>query len=234
MTDTSPVCGRFSQSESSRRLARVFGAYADDDLPEPRFNVAPSLAVRVIVEREGNRRLTGATWGFGPPWGKDQQPKPRTWINARTETALESPLFGPALRARRCLVPADAFYEWDRAGGRPQPYAIGPARQSDGPMALAGLWSPTRSGPPTMAILTTHANALLKELHNRMPVIVAASDWDRWLDPSLDGGLLGDLLTPASEDALRFWAVSTAVNNADNDGPELLAPLAPQPTLGLA
>jgi putative SOS response-associated peptidase YedK len=227
------MCGRFSQSESSARLARVFGAYANDDLPEPRYNVAPSLAVRVVLEEAWDRRLTAATWGLKPPWS-DGQPRVRAWINARAESALDSPLFGPALRTRRSLVPADAFYEWDRAGGRPQPYAIGPAMEPGGPIALAGIWSPTRSGPPTMAILTTHANALLKELHHRMPVIVTASDSERWLDPSLDGGLLGDLLVPAPDDGLRMWPVSTAVNNADNEGAELLAPITPQPTLGLA
>jgi putative SOS response-associated peptidase YedK len=225
------MCGRFSQSESSRRLARVFGAYADPDLPDPRYNVAPSLAVRVVLEEAGERRLTAATWGLRPPWG-EQQPKQRSWINARAETAPDSPLFGPALRARRCLVPADAFYEWDRAGGRPQPYAIGLA-QADGPMALAGIWSPLRDGPPTLAILTTRANAALAALHHRMPVIIAPSDWNRWLDVSIDGALLRDLLTPAADDALRIWAVSSAVNNADNDGAELLMASTPQPTLGL-
>jgi putative SOS response-associated peptidase YedK len=130
-------------------------------------------------------------------------------------------------------VPADAFYEWDRAGAIPQPFAIGLA-QAEGPMGLAAIWNPTRAGLPSMAILTTRANAFLGELHSRMPVIVAHADWDRWLDSSLDGGLLPDLLVPAPEDALRMWPVSTAVNNADNEGPEVLAPVKPQPTLGLA
>lgn len=226
------MCGRFSQAESSRRLAKVFGAYADENLPEPRYNVAPSLEVRVVLETHVERRLAAATWGFAPP-SDDSAPRSRSWINARSETALDSPIFGPALRARRCLIPADAFYEWDRAGGIAQPYAIGPA-QADGPMALAGVWSPARIGPPTMAILTTSANAALRPLHHRMPVIVLSADWDRWLDGSLDGGPLTDLLVPAPDDAVRVWPVSTAVNRADNEGPELLTEIAPQPTLGLA
>jgi putative SOS response-associated peptidase YedK len=226
------MCGRFSQAESSRRLAKVFGAYADENLPEPRYNVAPSLEVRVVLETRGERRLASATWGFAPP-SDGSQLRARSWINARSETALDSPIFGPALRARRCLVPADAFYEWNRSGGIAQPYAIGPAR-TDAPMALAGIWTPARIGPPTMAILTTSANGALRPLHHRMPVIVEAADWDRWLDRSLEGGLLTDLLVPASEDVVRIWPVSTAVNRADNEGPELLAEIVPQPTLGLA
>lgn len=226
------MCGRFSQSESSARLARVFGAYADDDLPEPRYNVAPSLAVRVVLEDAEERRLTAATWGLRPPWPEPSRPT-RAWINARAETALDSPLFGPSLRTRRCLVPADAFYEWDRAGAIRQPYAIGLA-QADGPMALAAIWSAARAGLPSMAILTTRANEFLRELHSRMPVILAAADWDRWLDASLDGGLLRDLMVPASDDALRMWPVSTAVNRVDSDGPELLRPIDLPATLGLA
>jgi putative SOS response-associated peptidase YedK len=226
-----PMCGRFSQAESSRRLAKVFGAYADENLPEPRYNVAPSLGVRVVLEKDGERRLTGATWGFAPPTDPAAA-RARSWINARAETALESPIFGPALRARRCLIPADAFYEWDGAGGVAQPYAIGPAR-ADEPMALAGIWTPARAAPPTMAILTTGANGALRPLHHRMPVIVAPREWDRWLDATLDGGLLTDLLAPAPDESIRVWPVATAVNRADNEGPELLAPVEPQPTLGL-
>jgi putative SOS response-associated peptidase YedK len=226
------MCGRFSQAESSRRLAKVFGAYADENVPEPRYNVAPSLAVRVVLEKDGERRLTGATWGFAPPTDPAAT-RGRSWINARAETTLDSPIFGPALRARRCLIPTDAFYEWDRAGGMAQPYAIGPA-QADEPMALGGIWTPARAAPPTMAILTTAANAALRPLHHRMPVILAAAAWDRWLDPAVDGGLLTDLLASAPDDAVRIWPVSTAVNKADNEGPELLAEITPQPTLGLA
>jgi putative SOS response-associated peptidase YedK len=139
------MCGRFSQAESSRRLAKVFGAYADENLPQPRYNVAPSLALRVVLEKDGERRLTGATWGYAPPTDP-AAPRARSWINARAETALDSPIFGPALRSRRCLVPADAFYEWSRASGVSQPYAIGTVN-ADEPMALAGIWTPARAAP---------------------------------------------------------------------------------------
>jgi putative SOS response-associated peptidase YedK len=100
-------------------------------------------------------------------------------------------------------------------------------------MALAGIWTPAHGAPPTMAILTTGANAALRQLHHRMPVILTSADWDRWLEADVDGGLVGDLLRPAPDDAIRIWPVSTTVNRADNEGPELLAPVVPQPTLGL-
>jgi len=226
------VCGRFSQSESSERLARVFGAYPDDDLPEARYNVAPSLSVRVVLEDESHRRLTAAEWGLRPPW-RERRAGSAPPINARAETAPDSPLFGPALHTRRCLIPADAFYEWDRAGGTRQPYAIGPS-SAGAQLALAGIWNPSRTDVGrSMAILTTTPNELVERIHGRIPVIVAAHDWDRWLDISLDADVLHDVLAPVPADALRMWPVSTDVNYADREGPHLLDRVGPPPTLGL-
>ena len=225
------MCGRFSQGEPSHRISDYFGAYPDEDLPGGLFNVPPTETIRMVVERDGERRLTAATWGFRPFW--TDADRGRSWINARSETALASPAFGPALRTHRCIIPADAFYEWDRTASPRQPYAIGAA--SDGEMlALAGIWSESRHAPRTAAILTTSPNALLSGLHHRMPVILARDLFDAWLDPATELGYLQPMLAPASEGALRMWAVSTAVNKVTNDGAQLLRPVDLPVTLGLA
>jgi putative SOS response-associated peptidase YedK len=187
-----------------------------------------------VVERDGDRRLAAARWGFRPFWADDARRASQSWINARAETAWDSPVFGRSLRRRRCIVPADAFYEWDRTASPRQPYAIGPA--GDGKMlALAGIWSAARDQPPTAAILTTAPNALLAPLHDRMPVILDRDSFEVWLDPEADPGHVRSLLAAASVDALRMWPVSTAVNRVETDGPELLRPIdLANPTFGLA
>jgi putative SOS response-associated peptidase YedK len=225
------VCGRFSQGEPSHRISDYFGAHPDDDLPDGLWNVPPTERVRIVVERDGERRLAGATWGFRPFWAEDSHG--RAWINARAETAWVSPAFGPALRATRCIVPADAFYEWDRATTPRQPYAIAPA--GDGELlALAGIWSATRDDPPTVAILTTSPNDLVARVHDRMPVILPLDALAAWLDPRTSPADLAPMLLAAPDEALRMWPVGTAVNRVGTDGPELLRPIDVAPTLGLA
>jgi putative SOS response-associated peptidase YedK len=223
------MCGRFSQGEPSRHVSDYFGAYPDDDLPDGLYNVPPTEVVRMIVERDGERRLAAAKWGFRPFWTDAS----RAWINARAETAAASPAFGPALRGQRCVVPADAFYEWDRSVTPRQPYAIGPATEG-GMLALAGIWSQSRHEAPTMAILTTRPNALVEPIHNRMPVILPPDLLDAWLDPDAALNELEPMLGPAPDESLRMWAVSTEVNHVANDGPHLLRPVEPQRSLGLA
>lgn len=225
------VCGRFSQGEPSHRISDYFHVYPDDDLPAGMYNVPPTETIRMVVERDGERRLTAATWGFRPFWTPADDG--RSWINARSETALASPAFGPALRTHRCVIPADAFYEWDRTSTPRQPYAI--ASATDGEMlALAGIWSAPRDAPPTAAILTTSPNALLAGLHHRMPVILPRELLDAWLDPTTELAYLEPMLAPAPEESLRTWPVSTAVNRVANDGAELLRPVELPITLGLA
>jgi len=223
------MCGRFSQGEPSHRISDYFGAYPDDDLPGGMYNVPPTEAIRIVVAADDRRRLVAARWGFRPHWADAS----RSWINARSETAWDSPAFGPALRTRRCVVPADAFYEWDRRASPRQPYAIGPAE--DGAMlAMAGIWSPTHDAPPTAAILTIGPNALLAPVHDRMPVILPLTALEAWLDPATELEAVAALLEPATPDALRMWPVGTAVNRVGTDGPELLRPIEVAPTLGLA
>ena len=224
------MCGRFSQGEPSHRISDYFGAHPDEDLPGGVWNVPPTERIRVVLRRDGERRLAAARWGFRPFWAEADAG--RSWINARSETAWDSPAFGPALRATRCIVPADAFYEWDRTASPRQPYAIGPA--SDGEMlALAGIWSARRDGPPTVAILTTSPNALVGRIHDRMPVILARDLLDDWLDPGTQPADLAPMLLAAPESALRMWPVSTAVNRVQSHGPQLLRPIELAPSLGL-
>ncbi|MGH2418155.1 MAG: SOS response-associated peptidase [Candidatus Limnocylindria bacterium] len=228
------MCGRFSQGEPSHRISDYFGAYPDEDLPDGLYNVPPTEAIRMVVEREDERRLAAARWGFRPFWASSEKPKAtQSWINARAETAWDSPAFGRALRSRRCVIPADAFYEWDPSASPRQPYAIGPAGSGE-MLAMAGIWSPVQGEPPTMAILTTAPNALVAPVHNRMPVILDLAALDAWLDPAADLALVRAMLAPAPDDALRMWPVSTAVNKVDTDGPELLRPVGLAPTFGLA
>ena len=225
------MCGRFSQGEPSHRISDYFGAYPDEDLPDGVYNVPPTERIRVVAERDGERRIIGATWGFRPFWtGEDGG---RSWINARAETAWDSPAFGPALRRTRCIVPADAFYEWDRTASPRQPYAIGPA-DAGAMLALAGIYTATRHTPPTVAILTTAPNDLVARIHDRMPVILGLDLLDTWLDPATPPADLAPLLLAAPDDALRMWPVSTAVNRVQSDGAELLRPIELAPTLGLA
>ena len=225
------MCGRFSQGEPSHRISDYFGAYPDDDLPDGLFNVPPTERIRIVVDREGERRLAAARWGFQPFWADGDAG--RSWINARAETAWDSPAFGPALRATRCVIPADAFYEWDRSASPRQPYAIGPTGD-DAFLPMAGIWSSTRHAPATVAILTTAPNALVRRVHDRMPVILPLDALQDWLDPATPPADLAPMLLSAPEDTLRMWPVSTAVNRVQVDGPELLRPIELAPTLGLA
>jgi putative SOS response-associated peptidase YedK len=215
-------------------VSDYFGAYPDDDLPDGLYNVPPTETIRMVVEHDGERRLTAARWGFQPFWTETAAAGgPRSWINARAETAAASPAFGPALRSSRCVIPAEAFYEWDRSVRPRQPYAIGPAR--DGEMlALAGIWSRSRQLGVTAAILTTRPNALVAPIHKRMPVILTRDFLDAWLDASATLAELEPMLAPAPEESLRIWPVSTEVNKVAADGPHLLRPNELPATLGLA
>jgi len=227
------MCGRFSQGEPSHLISDYFGAYPDEDLPDGLYNVPPTESIRVILQRDDQRRLIAARWGFRLFWADEDGKAAKSWINARAETAWESPAFGRSLRTRRCVVPADAFYEWDRTASPRQPYAIGPA--GDGEMlALAGIWSPIHGERPTAAIMTTAPNELVASVHDRMPVVLDQDAVEVWLDPDADPGHLRSLLVPAPPASLRMWPVSTAVNRVASDGPELLRPIALAPTLGLA
>jgi len=192
----------------------------------PSYNVAPQSVQPVVrLSRDsGEREIALLRWGLVPFWAKDAAIGYST-INARAEEAAAKPAFREAVRRRRCLVPADAFYEWQRLGARTrQPYAIG--LRTGEPYAMAGLWErwQPREGAPleTFTILTTDPNELLIPIHNRMPVILEPRDYPRWLDSGDPARPPVDLLRPFPAEKMLAWPVSARVGNVRNDDPRLL------------
>lgn len=223
------MCGRFVQQLTSDQVAEILGATSEARMPGGRFNVAPTQPVLVLVEEGQRRVVTAHRWGLIPPWAKDPSIGPRM-INARAETVAEKPAFRGSFRHHRCIIPADAFYEWQKVGSTKTPYAI---HRRDGKlMALAGLWAAWHDvniGAEIMscAIITTEANATLAPIHDRMPVILPEDTWDTWLDPKVDDrALLQSMLRPAPDDLLEAYPISRRVNDVRNDDSDLLTPLA--------
>jgi putative SOS response-associated peptidase YedK len=228
------MCGRFTQQRPSAELAALFAAEDLADSPGERYNLAPQQLGLVVVERDDLRRaIVPYRWGLIPSWAKDAKIGNRL-INARVETVASTPAFRASFQKRRCIVPADGFYEWERMTPEiRQPNLI---RRTDGePMAFAGLWSIWRDPAEpesellrTFTIITTAANATLEPIHDRMPAILPASSWESWLGPTpAEPGELLALLRPAPDDLLERFPVSKRVNNARNEGPDLVIPLGP-------
>ena len=194
----------------------------------PTYNAAPSQQLPVVIERDGGRELRLMRWGLVPRWrktGAGRAPEP---INARAETLFEKPMFRSLARTRRCLVPANGFYEWQRLGGTKQPYFIHPTDQET--FAFAGLYdeAPGEDGQPlaSYAIITTGANEAMAPIHDRMPVILRPEDEADWLDSAITDPAITALLRPYPAEATAATAVSTAVNDTRHNGPELIQPLA--------
>jgi putative SOS response-associated peptidase YedK len=238
------MCGRFVSASPPDELADYFGATLPDHELEPNYNVAPTKEIYVVRAREGHRQLAALTWGLVPFWAKDRKIGSKM-INARSETVLDKPAYRQAARRRRCLIPADGFYEWAKVAGhtRKQPYYI---HHRDGePLALAGIWErwspPEGSDDPlpegealeTCTILTCAPNETMAAIHNRMPVLLPPSAWDRWLTDTDEVEALTELLGPAPDGILVLRPVRPDVNSVRNNGPELLAvdehPLQPLP-----
>jgi putative SOS response-associated peptidase YedK len=228
------MCGRFTQQRPSAELAALFGAEDLAQAPGERYNLAPQQLGLVVVERDDLKRaVVPYRWGLIPSWAKDARIGNRL-INARAETVASTPAFRASFQKRRCIVPADGFYEWARMTPEiRQPNLI---RRIDGePMAFAGLWSIWRDpGQPdaepvrTFTIVTTGANATLEPIHDRMPAILLPSAWEAWLAPTpAEPGELLALLQPAADDLLERFPVSKRVNNARNEGPDLVLALGP-------
>lgn len=229
------MCGRFTHLYKWRDLHRLMTLTTPlpaDELA-PRYNIAPTQSVPVVRQHaDGTRDAAFLRWGLVPFWAKDITIGNRL-INARSEEAAGKPSFRAAIKKRRCLVPASAFYEWQAIEGQKvkQPWAI---RVKDVPLfAFAGLWERWDDkdgalGEPgaaieTFTILTTAPNDLLKTIHNRMPVIVKPEDYDRWLDPkATDPAAFADVLAPFSAERMEMWKISTRVNAPKNDDPSLL------------
>lgn len=227
------MCGRFTQHRPVAELASIFDAEPLAGEVLPRYNLAPTDPALVVVERPGQRAIVSFRWGLVPAWATGPSVGPRA-INARAETVASSRLFRESFLRRRCLVPVDGFYEWRPERGGRQPYLI--RRRDRLPLALAGLWAAwrdPRTGEPrrTFSIVTTAANAAIAPLHDRMPVVLPAAAWDRWLSPlPADPGELTGLLVPADPEPLEVVPVSRLVNDVRNDGPELIEPLSAPPS----
>jgi len=220
------MCGRYSLTTPAEALENLFGVGPLDNFL-PRYNIAPSQTAPVVrVDEGGERHWAPLRWGLIPSWAKDPSIGNRM-INARAETAAEKPSFRAALRRRRCLVPADGFYEWKKVGGQSQPTRIELA--SSGPMAFAGLWEHWRGDGgqtiETFTILTTEANRDLAAIHHRMPVILAPEHYEVWLKIGAgDVDLLRPMMGPYEAERLIARPVSRHVNNPRNDDPGCLEP----------
>ena len=231
------MCGRYTSTSTSDQVAAFFAAeeVKTEELPL-RYNVAPSQQVYAIAERrhgddQPQRQLGSFRWGLVPSWAKDPSIGNRM-INARAETLSSRNAYKRALVRHRCIIPADAFYEWQvrELGGKRQkaPYVI---RHRDGsPLAFAGLWEVWHDAEDqplrTCVIITTEANRLLAPIHDRMPVVLPPDAWDEWLDPeNQDVTRLQKLLVPAPAKEFEAYEISTLVNNVRHEGPELIAPI---------
>ena len=225
------MCGRYASSRDARDLASAFEVEEPpEEVLAPSWNVAPTDPVYAVLRRGDTRLLKVLRWGLVPSWAKDAKGAARL-INARRETVTSKPAFRAAYARRRCLLPADGYYEWQVEGGRKQPWFL-TSREGE-PLAMAGLyevWAPEEEGERlwTCTVITTDAADELGHIHDRTPLLVPRADWGRWLDPEVEEP--GEhLLVPAVGGQLDAWPVSAAVGNVRNDGPELVQPLAPPP-----
>ena len=220
------MCGRFTITTPPEALRALFNYVEQPNFP-PRYNIAPTQPVPIVTLINGQRHFQLVRWGLVPSWSKEM-PK-SVLINARAETIHEKPSFRGGIRHRRCLVPADGFYEWQTGqGGTKQPYLI--RRKDRTPFAMAAIWEDwlTADGSEldSCAIITTAANDTLAPIHHRMPVILDPKEWDRWLDavetPAKEAT---KLLQPAPNDLMDAVPVSDRVNRVSQDDPTLLDPV---------
>ncbi|MGG6293069.1 SOS response-associated peptidase [Leptolyngbya sp. AN02str] len=226
------MCGRYTQTASGQRLAETFRLADEPDMPA-RYNIAPTQTIAVVrmLAEEPAPQLAFMHWGLIPSWSKDPKMGARLF-NARSETVEEKPSFRTAFKRRRCLIPADGFYEWQKMEDGKQPYFFYlPGKEGDRqPFGFAGLWEHWEAGDGSVmescTILTTEANADMEDIHDRMPVIVKPEDYDRWLNPLQEGRSLHDILQPFGEGAIARYPVGKVVNNARNDSPECMEPAA--------
>jgi putative SOS response-associated peptidase YedK len=221
------MCGRFTLFSDGAELARLFGCGFELPL-QPRYNIAPSQevpVVRLAEDQPGTRQAAMLGWGLVPLWASEVSFGFQC-INARSETAASKPAFRASFRRRRCLIPADGFFEWPKKGKARQPFLF---RMRDGqPFAFAGLWDywTKGDGRETCAILTTTANELVRPFHERMPVILPLAFHDDWLEPQSDAPQwLQTALRPYPAQEMEAVPVSSWVNNARHEGPECVRPV---------
>jgi putative SOS response-associated peptidase YedK len=241
------MCGRFVSASPPDQIARYFDAVPEGErVLEPSYNVAPTNDVYAVLTHGGVRRLDTLHWGLVPFWAKDPSVGNRM-INARAESLADKPAYRSAFRKRRCIIPADGFYEWKSVPGQKKKQPMYLHRADGEPLAFAGLWEVWRpkvegsaEGPDgpveelhSCTIITGEPNEKVAEVHDRMPVILPPSAWDEWLDPDVqDVDLLGRFLVPAPAALIDLYAVSTEVNNVRNKGSHLLDPAPVEPDDG--
>lgn len=225
------MCGRFTLRTPAALIARYFNTSAPQEWQLAlRFNIAPTQQIATVrLTEQKSRELAPLRWGLVPSWAKDIKIG-NTLINARAETVAEKPAFRAAFKRRRCLIAADGYYEWKKPDSKTkQPYYI--RRRDEQPFAFAGLWERWERGSARIescTIITTDANALAREVHDRMPVILAPDKYDIWLDPEFQAyDFLQLLLVPFDSEELTTYPVSPIVNSPKNDNPDCIAPLLP-------
>jgi len=227
------MCGRYRLSRRKHLVEEYFGADSEGYDWNPRYNIAPTQPVPVIRQhpREPIRTLSLLRWGLIPSWAKDPSVGVGM-INARAETAAVKPAFREALESRRCLIPADGFYEWQRNGKTGQPYCF---EVGDGELfAFAGLWDRWKNASgsviETCSILTTTPNAVTSSVHDRMPVILCSDNYHLWLDSAFrDTASVSKMLRPFDAGLMRRYPVSARVNNVQNDDADCAKPLEREP-----
>jgi putative SOS response-associated peptidase YedK len=223
------MCGRYRLSRRKQIIEEHFDAVSGEEEWSPRCNIAPTQPIPVIRQhpKEPVRQLSLMKWGLIPSWAKDPSAA-AMMINARSETAATKPAFRDALKSRRCLIPADAFYEWSRVGKAKQPYCF---EVSDGELfSFAGIWDrwkdPSGNWIRTCSILTTMPNTVTAPVHDRMPVILDPDAYELWLDPGMrDVSAVSDMLKPYDARQMRRYPVSTRVNSVVNDDEKCSEPV---------
>ena len=217
------MCGRFTQRADSKRLAKEFEV-AEVPAVEARYNIAPTQDILAVYESPDGREMTFYKWGLIPSWAKDASMGARL-INARSETAAEKPAFRAAFKQRRCIIPADGFYEWQRIEGRKQPFFF--RMRDERPFGFAGLWERWEGEGGRVlnscAILTTEANEVLRPVHDRMPVILHPEDYELWLDSDVRKlDLVKEVLRPYPAGEMTGYPVGASVNSPRNQGAGLV------------
>jgi putative SOS response-associated peptidase YedK len=223
------MCGRYRLSRKKQVVEEYFDTAPAEHDWNPRYNIAPTQSVPIIRQnpKEPVREMSFVRWGLIPSWASDSSIAAKM-INARSETASVKPAFRDALKCRRCLIPADAFYEWKRVDKSKQPYCF---EVNEGELfAFAGIWDRWKNASgnavETCSILTTAPNAVTAVVHDRMPVILDLDSYDLWLDPGMKNvGLVSELLKPCNATIMRSYPVSTRVNQVVNDDEECSAPV---------
>ena len=217
------MCGRYSLQTPLAEIGELFDADVRLGEPGARYNIAPTETVPVVRAGDGRREVVGLRWGLVPAWARGPEDVP-LMINARSESLEDRPAFRDLLGTRRCVVPADGFYEWRTEEGRRQPYYV--RRRDRRPMALAALWD-RWDRLESVTVVTADANDLLRSLHDRMPVVLSPAEALAWMDvEGIDFDRLRAVLRPLDPALLETWPVTPRVNRVGEDDPDCVAPLA--------